>query len=178
MAEVNQEIPSLPFSLLGEFIIEFERICFLLRNGITNSLGIHGERQKETIELLLLKLTANPLLEMFISVKRSAYSLSAREDDVLDSIALEMGELIKCRNDYLHGTWFRPNDKDKFGTLESVPGIRKKKYKGRVVLNYMDLSAEEFRPKINQCTSLIQSIGHFEMYRGKDEFDSHFPDAE
>lgn len=178
MAEHKQEIPILPFSLLGEFIIEFERICLYLRNGITSSLGISSEKQKETIELLLLKSTATPLLEMFLSANRSAYSLTARENEVLKSIGLEMEELIKCRNDFLHGTWFRPYDKKEFEALESIPGIRKtNNKKSGIRENYMDLSADEFRPKIERCTFLCETLAQFAIYRGKIEFDSHFAET-
>ncbi|MFA5942792.1 MAG: hypothetical protein WC798_03980 [Candidatus Paceibacterota bacterium] len=178
MPETELEIPSLPFSLLGEFTIEFERICFFLRNSIINSFGISGEKSEKAIELLFTRLTAGPLLEMFVAVSKSANSLTPNETKVLMFIEKEMGKLIADRNDFLHGTWFRPSAKEEAATSEYMPGIRKTKTNGQVVTKYMDLSAEEVRPKIDRCTNLINNLAKFEQHKGTDDFDLQFPSVE
>ena len=109
---------------LGEFVAQFELIVFSMREALVllwSRLG--GWQAQALVRPGLSELTADPVLRVFQSSFATAIDLGPLDDEekaggtkILGLIATQTREMIKTRNEIVHGTWFidwaSPDDTD------------------------------------------------------------------
>lgn len=138
------------FAALGEFVQAFESVVFMCRSGIRT---LSGSAQNHPALAMILEhkvMTAQPLLEiwracldMSLSALGKPEQKTARE--VADQIAKDFSDLIRIRNELVHGTWFIG-----FGNEHTVDWSEFHAQKAKVTktgLKYAELpkTAEELR---------------------------------
>lgn len=139
------------YSLLGEFTVEFERVCLFMREAINYWSLLSGNKNQMYVRTLTTGMGAKSLLVAFRSIAVSVREMSTDELKILSNIYNQIDALIQERNDVLHGTWYGPTSLEKYREMISIDGIKVKHTKNGIAEKYMDLSLETFGPLIEKC---------------------------
>ena len=118
------------YAAFGRFAVNFELICFALRQGIHWMLHSGGLRIEKLADILLTDLTAKPLQSIYRSMSSEIQELSDNDRRVIKNIFKRIDDLIEKRNDIIHATWFiewaSPKDTD-FNEARGIKTDRDKK---------------------------------------------------
>lgn len=174
MSEKTAEIPSELYSLLGEFTVEFEWVCYFLRLAITRLSLSAGNENTAIIKALMADMNALPLLRAFQSIAAGMRKLDDEEHKIISKIYNQTTALIEKRNDIIHGTWFARPPKDDNELMAWITGQRTKHTKKGVVDRYLDLSHDDFRPLIDECKKVYGNIAMVAVAFAKKDFSSNF----
>lgn len=170
------------YSAFGRFAVNFELVCFALRQGIFWMLNSGGLRKERLADILLTDLTAKPLQNIYRSMASEIQELSNNDRRVIKNIFKRIDDLIEKRNDIIHATWFiewaSPKDTD-FSEARGIKPDRDKKG-GKIKLfrfkikDFNELSKEAFVllqliSNLSVClTSNFKIEKNFEFNENKD----------
>jgi hypothetical protein len=164
------------FEALGRFVQAFEHMVFALRNGLEARLQQESRNMVYFTRMLLhhSSLTAGPLWEMFRAVVYTDVSElrpTTPPDAELFHRALtrigdEVGQLVKARNNILHGTpfigWANP-EQDDFSSIDILKwGVSAKGWK---VAN-TPKSAEDILRLVERCQAAETAIRDIRLASG------------
>lgn len=142
------------YSLLGEFTVEFERVCLFMKEAINHWSLLAGNKDEIYVKTLTTGMGAKSLLVAYRSIAVRVRKLSADEQKILTNIYNQIESLILERNDMLHGTWFGPTSSEKYREMVSIEGRKVKHTKNGIADKNLNLSLETFGPLIEQCRKL------------------------
>lgn len=91
---------------IGRFVVQFEHMCFELRAGITFTLQKFGLKNQQLAHILTSELTAEPLRTLLQSLLSEIEEFDDSDRKIFKAIFKKAQDLIKSRNDIIHGTWF------------------------------------------------------------------------
>ena len=154
MNETSKKTGQELYSLLGEFTVEFERVCLLLRENIAYLSILAGNKEDLFVRTLCAEMGAKSLLTCFRSIAVTSPDLSPGDLKVISSICKQIDSLINERNELLHATWFAPSDSVKMETLEFLEGMKLKHTAIGMIKKPLTLSPEKFEPLIYKCQYL------------------------
>lgn len=162
------------YSLLGEFTVEFERVCLFMREAINYWSILAGNKDDLYLKTLTTGMGAKSLLIAFRSIAVRQRELSKDEGKILTNIYNQIENLILERNDMLHGTWFGPPTLEKFQEMASIAGKKIIHSKDGITDKYLDLSFETFGPLIEKCQKLHMILIAVAMSLKSTEFRHNF----
>ncbi len=90
---------------LGRFLVQFEELNSYIVAGIRTILWCQGLKNDEVQEIILAKLTADPLREIYQSLCGETLQLVDADRRVLKYLFSEAQLLGKQRNDIVHSSW-------------------------------------------------------------------------
>lgn len=99
------------YAAIGEFVAEFEKICFYLRFTIGAVLQLHGLKTWKLGEIILNQrcFTAEPLSSCLSAIVGETVS-NEEVRAKMKAFAGAFQKLSSTRNELLHGTWFIGSD--------------------------------------------------------------------
>lgn len=162
------------YSLLGEFTVEFERVCLFMREAINYWSLQDGNKNEMYVKTLTTGMGASSLLSAFRSIAVRVRELSSDEQKILSNIYNQIETLIQDRNDMLHATWFGPSNLEKYLEMSSIDGLKAKHTKDGIANKYLDLSLETFGPLIKKCQRLHLTLTTVVMSLRSPEFSHNF----
>jgi len=174
---MDQESPKTAsdlYSLLGEFTVEFERVCLFMRENINYWSLQDGNKNEMYVRTLTTGMGAMSLLSAFRSIAVRVRELSSDEQKILSNIYKQIETLIQDRNDLLHATWFGPTTIEKYREMVSIDGLKVKHTKDGIANKYLDLSLETFGPLIEKCQRLQLTLITVAMSLRTPEFSLNF----
>jgi hypothetical protein len=139
------------YSLLGEFFVEFQFLCFSIRSGISMIVDVEGQTHSGIASLLTTGMTASPLLSAFRSIAQEMHSLNDFESLVLSKTYKRANQLIERRNELMHATWLtiKRDGVDIFGP--TIRASYSKHTKSGVTFSSIISEPDEFRILIKEC---------------------------
>jgi len=95
------------YAAIGEFVVEFEWICWNVRHLINGILQFHGLNNWKLGEIILNQpsFSADPLGSCLASLVAETLSDNAEVMTKMKEFKIAFQGLIKVRNDLLHGSW-------------------------------------------------------------------------
>jgi hypothetical protein len=95
------------YAAIGEFVVEFEWICWHIRHLISMVLQFHGLNNWKLGEILLNQpcFSADPLASCLSSIIGEILSANVDVMDKMKNFRSGFQDLIRVRNDLLHGFW-------------------------------------------------------------------------
>lgn len=94
------------YTAVGEFVVKFEHVCRAFRDGITWILESEGLKDQSVGNIIVVGLTAKPLIDRFASLVAHTQDLNSRAQEIVGEILTRARKLIQERNDVIHATWF------------------------------------------------------------------------
>lgn len=91
---------------IGEFAVAFEQMNGALWNCAMWLLAMAGLRDQGVAQIVLAKLTADPLRDLVRSLIGHIRSPNPDEEKIISDLFNRHLALTQKRNDYLHGEWF------------------------------------------------------------------------
>lgn len=95
------------YAAIGQFVVEFEWICWHLRHYACILLQIHGMRNWALSEIVFNQrsFTAEPLFSCYASMVAECIECDHKLIKELEGLRKEFQDLCKVRNDLLHATY-------------------------------------------------------------------------
>ena len=100
------------YAALGQFVVEFEWICWYLRFHACALLQMHGLKKWPLAEVIMNQrvFTADPLFACYASMVAECLGSDHALIKELDALRKEFQELCKTRNDLLHASYLIGGD--------------------------------------------------------------------
>ena len=166
VAESRQELfeaqTNKQYEQIGRFVVEFEHVCWWLRNEIMFSLEHDGLKTQRLAQILLDNsyMTAAPLIEAYEAIiTETGRRKDSTQKEVFDQISTQFRALIKERNKIVHGLWFigwaRADDQD-FSKISGLKGNPSKK-KG-MAFQHLATSVEEIAELVERAKNLAELV--------------------
>lgn len=162
------------YSLLGEFTVEFERVCLFMREAIHHWSLLAGNKDEMYVKTLTTGMGAKSLLVAYRSIAVRVRKLSRDEQKILTDIYKQIEALIQERNDMLHGTWFGPTSTERYREMLSIEGRKVRHTKNGIANKDLILSLETFGPLIEQCRKLHLILVAVVLSLNSSEFSGNF----
>ena len=93
------------YAPLGKFIIDFETLCESMRIACIKAFAKNGLQKSELAEITFAGLTANPLLDVYVSLTSEAFILNREQLEELKQIKRRTQTLITIRKKYSKEIW-------------------------------------------------------------------------
>ena len=94
------------YRAIGEFTVSFEYMNDAIWNCAMWRLQAAGLNDQSIAQILLAKLTADPLRELLRSLLGHMHSPNPKEEKIIANLFNRHKKITENRNDYLHGTWY------------------------------------------------------------------------
>ena len=149
------------YALLGEFTAEFQMLCYQFEQSILLMAG--NFNSQKIMQSFLAGMTADPLISTYRSIISDSFSLTEIEKNRLSNIVKDAIALNVKRNKFLHGTWFigwASADETDFSVAR---GYKRRTTKDGVNQEELIISEKEFRPLIEECKEVAESIKNFTL---------------
>lgn len=162
------------YSLLGEFTVEFERVCLFMREAIHYWSLLAGNKDEMYVKTLTTGMSAKSLLIAYRSIAVRVRKLSTDEQKILTNIYNQIEALILKRNNMLHAAWFGPTSTQRYSEMLSIEGRKVQHTKNGIADKDLILSPETFDPLIEQCRRLHLILTMVVMSLNTPDFSSNF----
>ncbi|BAY14015.1 hypothetical protein [Calothrix sp. NIES-2098] len=176
--ENTKEINDL-YCAIGEFVIEFEQVCFAISMNISITLLANGLENANIGHIFLAGMTASPLGEIFSSLIPEVKNLDQQEKTIVKQIFSRFQALFQKRNDIIHATWFLPLNANSM-EFETANGIKfHKSKKGFEIKNlkYTVKTFKELTAEAKTLRAIFYRLGVC-IYDDYDIKDNFFIDAD
>lgn len=161
MTNTASDVESI-YANIGRFAVEFEQICHSMESGTRCILLAEGLKNENIQEVLLAKITAEPLSSLYQSLCYEHLKPSTAEGKIVDFVFKNFNDLISKRNDLLHGKWFLCL-KDTGDGGKAAVGLGVKLHKNKAGAStkrfeYSDRDFEQLYIIARQCYGLVSKL--------------------
>ncbi len=150
MGENFDKGENLAFQELGRFLATFERITHEIRDIVTTVLEQNGLKDKLLADIILSRLTAEPLATIFQAMIPD-YISNDRSLKLLNSIVIEFRNIIEVRNIIIHCYWVIGVGTEDHSAV-SLIGIKQKTSKKGIEHYNLNMELLEMK-NLNKVTS-------------------------
>lgn len=147
---------------LGEFVVSFELLVFWgLRLQLIHLWSGNSRGLQQLVQPALADLTADPILKIYQATYSTAIqqsSLSPEEkaegDKILADVCKNVRDLIKTRNEIVHGTWFIGWAGSEDTDFSVAGGVKPTNTKNGVEHRSISRNRGDFDKHIDECRRL------------------------
>ena len=147
---------------LGEFVASFELLIFWgLRRELISLWSGNSRELQQLVQPAVADLTADPILKIYQATYSTAIQqsgLSSEEksegEKILAAVCKDVREIIKTRNEIVHGTWFIGWASSEDTDFSIADGIKPTNTKGGVEHRSISRTRADFDKHIDECRRL------------------------
>lgn len=145
------------YHAIGEFVVEFEHICFAVQTSSKFILQKNGLNNQNIAQLFPYKETAGYLKEKFKDLICLSGFFDEEELGLIKNILERFQKLIEKRNEIIHGTWFIGSNHSEINNYVTAERLKIHKYKGAFITKAFTHKLDDFR-KLTEEARILSSI--------------------
>lgn len=162
-SNINKKVTGIAkevYPSIGEFVVQYEKVCYNLRFEISKILEKEGLKNNKLSEILIGGLTITPLINIFRSLILEIKNPDEKGLKLINKVFSQIVKLAKERNKIVHSAWFVDNTVEAENeTLKHIrPGYNKKGAKPSIN-SYSIEKIKEWSRKANYLSQNILQIG-------------------
>ncbi|MEH2085711.1 hypothetical protein [Nostoc sp.] len=142
------------YSAIGEFIVEFEHICFAIQTSSIFILQKLGLKNQDVARLFVNKLTAGQLKDKFKDLVFLSKIFDTEELEMIKNILDRFQNLIERRNEIIHSTWFIGYPNSETNDYTTADNIKLYKEKDGFVAKAFTNKVSDFRKLTQEARTL------------------------